>query len=177
MDVGCGVGRMAMPLAKYLNDKGSYKGFDIAPRAVNWCKAKIAKNLPNFDFDLADIYNAQYNPNGSYKVSEYKFPYDDLAFDFVFLTSVFTHMLPAGVENYFSEISRVLKPKGRCLITFFLINPESAGLIDLKKSTQEFIYDCTIYRTVDKNKPEVAVAYAEDYIRGLFSKNGLISHC
>ena len=38
-------------------------------------------------------------------------------------------MLSADMENYLKQIARVLKPGGRCLITYFLLNPESAKLM------------------------------------------------
>ena len=53
------------------------------------------------------------------------FPCADNSFDLVFLTSVFTHMFAGDVENYLSEISRVLKPGGKCLITWFLLDEVS----------------------------------------------------
>ena len=44
--------------------------------------------------------------------------------------SVFTHMRRREVANYLSEISRVLKPNGKCYITYFLINEETLGCLD-----------------------------------------------
>ena len=123
LDVGCGIGRMAVPLTKYL--KGVYEGFDIGPEAIKWCQDNISRRYPKFYFQVADVFNEKYNPGGKYKASEYKFPYDNDAFDFVYLTSVFTHMLPHDMENYLSEISRVLRNNGRCLITYYLLNEES----------------------------------------------------
>ncbi len=112
LDVGCGIGRMAVPLTNYLTDGGTYEGFDIVADGINWCRKEISPKYPNFHFQSADIYNKEYNPKGKYKASEYKFPYGDESFDFVFLTSVFTHTLPNDMENYFSEIARVLKRGG-----------------------------------------------------------------
>lgn len=37
-------------------------------------------------------------------------------------------MLPSDVEHYLSEIARVLRKNGRCLVTFFLLNAESLQL-------------------------------------------------
>lgn len=34
LDVGSGIGRMAIPLTSYLNHEGSYEGFDIVPMGV-----------------------------------------------------------------------------------------------------------------------------------------------
>src|SRR5690349_17246603 len=38
LDVGCGTGRLARPLAGYLSEAGSYDGFDVAEIAIKWCK-------------------------------------------------------------------------------------------------------------------------------------------
>jgi len=168
LDVGCGSGRMAIPLTKYLDKRGSYEGFDIVSRAIDWCKKNISSNYPNFHFELADVFNKSYNPKGKYKAFEYKFPYENESFDFVFLTSVFTHMLPQDMENYLSEIARLLKKDGRCLITFFLLNNESSKLISNKKSTLDFKYFFKDWGTVNKNIPESAIAYNEKFIRRLY---------
>src|SRR5579862_1080583 len=37
LDIGCGTGRMARPLAGYLK-KGSYYGIDIVKSSVEWCQ-------------------------------------------------------------------------------------------------------------------------------------------
>ncbi len=128
LDVGSGTGRMALPLTKYLKD-GSYEGLDIVAPSVEWCQKTYTSRYPNFRFHFSDIYNKEYNPDGKFKASEYRFPFESASFDFVFLTSVFTHMLPQDMENYLSEIARVLKSDGRVFITYFLLNPESLELI------------------------------------------------
>ena len=56
-----------------------------------------------------------------------KLDFPDATFDFVCATSVFTHMLPAGVANYLREIRRVLRPGGRCLATFFVLRSDLTG--------------------------------------------------
>jgi len=172
LDVGCGVGRMAVPLTHYLTS-GSYDGFDVVQSGINWCKKNVTRQFPNFHFQKADIYNKVYNPTGKYRASTYRFPYEDKSFDFVFLTSVFTHMLPKEVENYFMEISRVLKTTGKCLITFFLLNPESINLINTKLSSLDFKYKYKGFRVIDKNILETAIAYDEELIRALYKKYGL----
>ncbi|MFA5793636.1 MAG: class I SAM-dependent methyltransferase [Candidatus Brocadiia bacterium] len=173
LDVGCGIGRMAVPLTKYLDKRGAYEGFDIAADGINWCRKRITPRYSNFSFRLADVFNKSYNPQGKYKASEYRFPYDNKSFDFIFLTSVFTHMLPRDMESYLSEIARVLKSGGRCFITFFLLNTESEKLIDAKLSTLDFKYDIGGCRTVNKDAPEFAVAYAEGFIQEISQKYGL----
>lgn len=34
LDVGCGIGRMAIPLTKYISIEGFYEGFDIAEKGI-----------------------------------------------------------------------------------------------------------------------------------------------
>jgi SAM-dependent methyltransferase len=175
LDVGCGIGRMAVPLTGYLDDQGSYEGFDVFPEGIRWCQENITPTYPNFRFRVADIRNKEYNPGGRFAASEYEFPYEDESFDFVLLTSVFTHLLPDEVENYLSEIRRVLAPGGRCLASFFLLNEESLGSIRSGASTINFRHDFGEYRTKDKDTPEAAIAYPEDYIRSLYAERAWIS--
>ena len=172
LDVGSGTGRMALPLTKYLKE-GSYEGIDIVAPSVRWCQKTYAPKYPNFRFHLSDIFNKEYNPKGKIKASEYKFPFESESFDFVFLTSVFTHMLPGDMENYLSEIARVLKNEGRVFITYFLLNPESLKLIEEKLSFHNFKYELRGCRVEYENVPEGAVAYDESAIRGLYQKYAL----
>lgn len=173
LDVGCGVGRMAVPLINHFTGEGCYEGFDIMPNCIDWCKENISSRNPKFHFRLANIYNKQYNPGGKYKALEYSFPYGDHAFDFTFLTSVFTHMLPQDMEKYLSEIARVLKPGGRCLITYFLLNNESLQLIGSNKSSLDFKHDLNGCLTINKDIPESAIAYNEEFIREIYDRHGL----
>lgn len=172
LDVGCGAGRMAIPLMEYLGPQGSYDGFDIVPDGTAWCREAITSRAPNFRFAHSDIYNKSYNPAGKVKASEYRFPYPDATFDFVFLTSVFTHLLPPDLEHYLSEIHRVMKPGGRCLITYFLLTDESRRLLDAGKGTLAFLPETNGYRVVSLEEPESAIAFDQAYIESLYKKLG-----
>lgn len=173
LDVGCGVGRVAGPLSTYLSEQGSYEGFDIVPKEIKWDKKTFEPKLPNFHFQLADIFNSFYNPKGIIKATEYKFPFQDENFDLVFLTSVFTHMLKEDVEHYFTEITRVLKPKGRCLISCFLLNPKSLEMIKKNIAMFNFQYEVNGGLTTNKETPESTVAYYETTMRSMFTQNRL----
>jgi len=173
LDVGCGCGRMAVPLMKVLSKEGSYEGFDIMRVAIDWCRRHIEAQDSRFRFQHADVYNRSYNPRGPQKPSEYQFPYPTGSFDFLFMTSVFTHMLSAEMQHYLAEIARVLKPGGRCMISMFLLNPEVQALMDGGKSVFRLTIprqDCMILR---EDQPENAVGYPEDFIRQCFSRNKL----
>jgi SAM-dependent methyltransferase len=173
LDVGCGIGRMAIPLTKYLSKSGSYEGIDVVPVGIKWCSENISPRYPNFRFQLADIYNKAYNPSGRLKVTDFIFPFDDASFDFVFLTSVFTHMLPQEVKHYLSEIGRVLKPGRRCLITWFLLNDRSKHNIIHGKSSQQFTFPIEGCLTTNPDVPEDAIAYEESDVMEFYSRSGI----
>ncbi len=174
LDVGCGCGRMALPLARYLTT-GSYEGFDISGDAIEWCQKNITTQFPNFTFQLADIYNSAYNPRSTYQAKDYKFPYPDRTFDLTFLTSVFTHMLPQDLEHYTREIARTLKPGGRAVITFFILNEESEQLMMTRANELSFphSYADGQVRVAQLSKPEAVVAYPESMVRRVLEQNGL----
>jgi SAM-dependent methyltransferase len=173
LDVGCGIGRMAAPLTGYLSAGGEYQGFDIVKMGITWCQKNITPRFPNFHFLHSDVRNRYYNPDGVYEASSYKFPYEDGSFDFVFLTSVFTHMFPRDLENYSKEISRVLKRGGTAFVTMFLLNEESRDLIQKQLSNQNFIYPLDGCVTAEPENPEAKLAFDEEYVRSLFSGFGL----
>ena len=173
LDVGSGIGRMAAPLTSYLAEGGEYQGFDIVKKGVAWSQKHITTRYPNFHFVHSDVKNKFYNPDGVYEASSYRFPYEDGSFDFVFLTSVFTHMFAADMENYMREISRVLKKGGTSFITMFLLNEESQKLIQQGRSTQNFVHKLKGCVTADPDNPEASLAFDEGYVRAAFDKSNL----
>jgi SAM-dependent methyltransferase len=171
LDVGCGIGRMAVPLTNYLTSEGGYWGFDIVKKGIAWCQKEITREFNHFHFQHVDIYNKYYNKQGTVAASQFVFPFEAAFFDFVFLTSVFTHMLPGELENYLKEISRVLKPGGNALITFFLLNSESKQLIEMNKSKLDFKHKITDQcKTTNSKIPEDAIAYEEEFVLSLLNK-------
>jgi SAM-dependent methyltransferase len=143
------------------------------PAGIDWCRQTITPRFPNFRFQLADIYNAHYHPAGTLTAAEYHFPYPDAAFDFAFATSVFTHMFPRDVERYLTELARVLRPGGRCLLTFFLLNARSLPPVEAGTAQQDFRHRGDGYRTAQPDQPEAAIAYDEGAIRALCMASGL----
>jgi ubiquinone/menaquinone biosynthesis C-methylase UbiE len=173
LDIGCGIGRVAVPLTRYLSEDGAYHGFDIVPEGIDWCNESIASRFPNFHFELADVHNKVYNPKGQYQADEYRFPYEAGTVDFAFSTSVFTHMLPADVWNYIAETARVLKPRGTCLATFFLLNEESLSRIQAGQSALDFRYRQGETMTISNTEPEQAIAYEEQAVRKAMAAHDL----
>ena len=125
LDLGCGIGRMALPLTQYLDDDGGYIGVDVHPEGIEWCRQNIAGRYRNFRFIRLDIQHPLYNPAGTLNGASLQLPFPDATFDLVAVISVFTHLGEAELLNYAKEIRRILKPDGRSLSTFFLLNDAS----------------------------------------------------
>jgi SAM-dependent methyltransferase len=146
---------------------------DVVPHGINWCQQHITPRFPNFQFRLADVRNKAYNPKGQVPAADFDFPFPAESFDFAFLTSVFTHMLPDEVDNYLSEVQRVLRPGGQCLITWFLLNTESETLLHERKSVIDFPHQLPGCRVANLSVPEDAVAYGESDVVAAYRNYGL----
>jgi len=176
LDVGCGIGRLAIPMADYLDPEGRYEGFDIVAEGIDRCRQNIVAPHGNVHFTLADIYNKEYNPKGRMRPADYRFPYEDDCFDVVVLYSVFTHMLPLDVDRYVSEIARVLKTDGLVFATYYVITPESLELMRTSgHSKMQFKHDLGSHWVHSGRVPELGVAYEEDYLLDLYARHGLSS--
>jgi SAM-dependent methyltransferase len=174
LDVGCGIGRKTTPLTQYLNNEAMYEGFDIVKAGIDWCVENISARHPHFHFQIADVFNPHYNARGNHRAEDYKFPFEGGYFDLATIGSVFTHMLPNGVDNYLGEVARVLRKGGKCLASFFLWNDEVNKLMKEGRNTLDFRYEKDRFRTVNPNVPEDnSVSYAESFVLALYEKHGL----
>ncbi|HEY0101240.1 MAG TPA: hypothetical protein VGB76_20115, partial [Pyrinomonadaceae bacterium] len=60
-----------------------------------------------------------------------------------------------------------------CLITYFLLNEESTPMLEGGRSILNFVEQSEVYRTINRSRPEDAVAYDEKFVRKLYEKYGL----
>ncbi|MDQ6947233.1 MAG: class I SAM-dependent methyltransferase [Actinomycetota bacterium] len=173
LDIGCGFGRMAVPLTRYLSGEGSYCGFDINPAGIEWSRDHITRRYPNFQFRTAESRNPLYNRSGDIDAASYRFPYDDHSFDFVMATSVFTHMFQDEISQYLRETARVLRPGGTCLLTYFVLNGESREAMAAGKGSLVFHDAGGGVWTIDGANPARALAYDERAVRDDIERAGL----
>ncbi|OMP31326.1 hypothetical protein BKM32_08855 [Mangrovimonas sp. DI 80] len=172
LEVGSGFGRMAVPLTDYLNQRGSYDGLEIMNDAFNWCNSNFTPRFPNFKFHKVDVYNKRYNPTGKQKASDYEFPFKQEAFDFIWVTSVFTHMFWEEIERYLFEIYRVLKPGGTCCITWYIMDPISLSLTAKDKGTYNFKHYREGYWVESKEDLLYQIAFAKENVEKLYQRIG-----
>lgn len=162
LEIGCGCGRTALPLTKIL-EKGGYVGVDIDKPSIAAAQKNELLQENGFAFQHIDVYNAMYNPQGKEDSTAYKFPFEDESVDVIFLISVFTHMLSEDVTHYINEISRLLKPGGRCLASTFLTDYGYGG------KGVSFPYERDGYRLYDEAMPEKAVGYPKRFFDQSFA--------
>lgn len=119
LDIGCGIGRVALGLTQVLSTQGRYEGFDVDARAIRWCAENLTPRHPNFHFTHANVATARHNERGTAS-TQYRFPWPDATFDFAFATSVLTHLEMDEAKHYVRETQRVLRPGGTFLATVFV---------------------------------------------------------
>ncbi|WP_374572658.1 class I SAM-dependent methyltransferase [Phenylobacterium sp.] len=99
VDVGCGSGRTAQPLAA--SHKGRYLGTDLVPELVDYARSLC--NRPDWRFEV---------------VTGLQIPEADGVADFVCMFSVLTHLLHEQSYLYLEDARRVLKPGGKIVFSF-----------------------------------------------------------
>lgn len=166
LDVGCGLGRMAIPLTQYLSSSGSYLGFDIMPQAIKWCLQEITPRYSNFQFKLYQGGNDLYNSKAQILS---RFPAMKDEFHFAILTSVFSHLQPAETVFFLEELNRCLTSNGRVFATFFIypdhiqapLNPSFA-----------FPFDYGHYCLMSNQVKGANVAYQKSWLMAQIAANG-----
>jgi SAM-dependent methyltransferase len=162
LELGCGHGRTARGLLEYLRPPGRYVGLDVDRRRLEDAQTRIQARMPTFEFVWADVHNNDYNPHGQMDAARYRFPFPDACFDVVFAASLYTHLMPPETENYFREARRVLKPGGRCLFSFFILD-HYRGWGSTASPLYEFNVPLPGYAGVavrDIEHPDAVIAYS-----------------
>lgn len=177
LEIGCGIGRDAIPLADVLGPEGRYIGTDVIADSIQWCAENISVRHPNFEFVHQDIQDDLHNPAGLVDINTVRLPTDDSWADLIILQSVFTHMLRNGVSHYLREFARVLRPQGLVYATAFLVDEEtiqSARRTNLTQWNLRFEHSAGdgVYIN-DPDHPTGAVAYREDVLGALVPDSGL----
>jgi SAM-dependent methyltransferase len=128
LDVGSGVGRVAIPLTRYLSPAGSYVGVDMWRDGVDWCTSTITPRFPNFVFRHLDVHHDDFNPSGRVPITATRFHDEDATFDFVMLGAI-NHLTAAELQSLVAEAGRVLRPGGMYVGTWFVVDDHSRALL------------------------------------------------
>jgi SAM-dependent methyltransferase len=175
LELGCNHGRTMLALLDYIRPPGRYEGLDILEPHIAYAREHIEAIVPHFKFTLADIHNDAYNPTGKQDAANFSFPYEDSSFDCAYAASLFTHLLPGATANYLEQTRRVLRPGGKCLYSFFVLD-FYGGTGTSAHPLYEFDghldgVDGVAVR--DVQTPGAVIAYERAYIEQLASAAGL----
>ena len=173
LDIGCGVGRLALPLTQFL-ETGRYDGVDPVAAGVAWCASTITPLYPEVRFHHVDLRHPLYNPAGALETAKTPLPFADGNFDLICMISVLTHLERPEALHYAAEAARLLAPGGRCFATAFLMNPPARAA--LRQGEPQLVFDLDqsgpLYFAIP-DAPLAAVAYDEDVLLELFLRHGL----
>lgn len=120
LDVGCGVGRLAIGIVDRVGEIARYCGVDVHAAAIRWCENYLASAHPTCTFTYLDLSNPRYNPTGRPLGKHFQFPFGDQSFDIIYLYSVFSHMMVRDVCAYLREFRRLLAANGVVFLTAFV---------------------------------------------------------
>lgn len=101
VDVGCGSGRLALPLSEYLGPEGHYLGTDVVPALVDYARELVDR--PDWRFEV---------------VRRLRIPAPRDSADIVCFFSVMTHLRHEHSYLYLRAARRVVKPSGRIVVSF-----------------------------------------------------------
>ena len=177
LEIGCGIGRDAIPLTKLLRS-GSYLGTDVLRASIEWCAVAITPKCPNFSFLCMDVRSSLYNPHGVTEPTEVRIPLPNRSVDRIFLFSVFTHMLRSEIEHYLCEFKRLLKPGGLAYITTFIY--DDAILDSARRNSASTPWSLTFRhehepgcRLNDPSQPLHAVAFTRAAWDEMIDRSGM----
>ena len=173
LDVGCGIGRMAIPLTSLLSSRGGYWGFDIVRTGIKWCQARITPRYPNFHFEHTDVNNdmttsvVRCSPATTASTTA---PASTSCSDL----GVHAHAAAGPAELPVGD-RQGGEAGGRVLITFFILNAESRRRIDVGASTRNINHPWDGCMVEDPRHPEGAVGTTRRSLRTLCSRRATCS--
>jgi SAM-dependent methyltransferase len=167
LDVGCGAGRLYLAAKPYLTGDDRYLGIDVNPEFVARCRRLYP--AANVEFRHTEASNGYYA--AGVELGPKPWPLADGAHNLVTALSVWTHLREEDWRFYLREVSRVLAPGGRAIISFFitddLYRPEakSSRTSDFYPQPEnKWIFDTSAYGSKHwtcpswASVPEVAIA-------------------
>jgi SAM-dependent methyltransferase len=177
LEIGCGIGRDAIPLTKLLSKNGKYLGVDIIKRSIDFCNKNIKARYKNFNFIHYDVADQLHNPNGTIKTVDIKLPMPDQSIDRIIAWSVFTHLYENDIRHYLNEFRRVLKTDGLAYVTVFVVDEvilNAARKTNLTPFNLRFEHLLTEGCFInDPAFPLGAIAYTRDALHAMIKDAGL----
>jgi SAM-dependent methyltransferase len=77
LDIGCGVGRLAIGILNQMSKPPFYWGVDVDPGSIKWCRRHISSGHSSFHFTHVNVVNRRYNAYGAVADGSFRFPFAD----------------------------------------------------------------------------------------------------
>lgn len=161
-DFGCGCGRLARQMLQQKPRPKRYVGVDIHRGMVDWCQNNLGPVDENFRFQHHDVYNPSHAPDNTRRLIA-PFKVEDSVFSLVIAWSVFTHIYERQALYYLKEISRILRPDGQLVSTWFLFDKREFPMM------QDF--QNTLF--INEKDPTNAVIFDREWVRKAVTESGL----
>ncbi len=130
LDVGCGTGLLGIASEPFIGKGGKYTGIDVMKDDIVFCCGHYPSS--NFEFIHFDVANPAYAP--TQRDIKSKWPIESECFDLATALSVCTHLNEEDALFYFKEISRILKPQGKAIVTFFLLDETYRNSLEVRSN-------------------------------------------
>jgi SAM-dependent methyltransferase len=169
LEIGCGLGDVALALRDVLPQSSTYDGIDADRGKVEFLGSTLGNAYSNFRFAQAD------------NADQHRLPYDNAAFDVIFAVSAFTHLLPPAAATVLAEMKRVLAPSGQIVLGMMLLDhyepgrPRPATFQSERYNVDHRFGDPSReeFRVGDTHNPTDVTAYASTYLAQLAGEAGL----
>ncbi|MEA4826487.1 MAG: class I SAM-dependent methyltransferase [Clostridium sp.] len=144
LELGCGPGRNAIYMVK---NGCEVDAVDISEEAITWAKERVSQKNLNVNFICDSIFNISARES---------------AYDFIYDSGCFHHILPHRRIQYVSLIKKLLKPKGYFGLVCY------AAADDKNENGLSQMSDWEVYR---EKSLRGGMGYTEEKLRKIFSKN------
>ena len=160
LDIGCGSGLLAISSKQFIGDEGGYVGIDIRKKWINFCRS----HYPSY-FDFVHVGGGNPFHTPSQERRKLKWSLESSSFDLVTALSVWTHFTEDFAIFYIKEVNRLLKPGGKAIITFFLMDElYQKFLSKISKRRQKNIGLKTLYENSKIKRGKYHMEPQERYI-------------
>jgi SAM-dependent methyltransferase len=159
MEIGCGCGRLALPLeGGWFN--GTYLGVDVDAEMIEYCRHRFSP--PRFSFVLSSQTSELYRSSGGERAQSWA---PAQSRDFVFSLSLLSHLLEPQLREVVAQTSRILRKGGWAYMSFFAL--------EYVRPNDRWTFEHPVgnARVESVKHPEAAVAYKEDFLRSIFQED------
>ncbi|NSY21868.1 class I SAM-dependent methyltransferase [Agrobacterium vitis] len=161
LDFGCGCGRVLAGFEGLFSNHVRLVGCDINPKLVDFAKRS---------FPFAEIYQTDLMP---------PLPFGPATFDFIYSSSVFTHMSSVSMRKWAQELSRVMRGGGVLVVSFHgsMYHQEFSKLIpdlsDVMRSDKHYVHQ---FPDAAEGENSVATLASEQFFAEMFEGFEVLLH-